>query len=243
MKTLAILLLSCSACFGQLGNVGFLASLKSVSACSTADSLLPHDTLLEGFQNGGFETANWTSPAGSPDPDFDTSALTSNKPVGNCNKGGDCSYTGSARYFQHDLGSNIDLDTAAVDVYFYVWVASATSQTSRTGSWGTSATPGSSFCGVLRLTSNGSGTTSFLMEGAVNSAAISITEGQWSLVKIHFDTTAASSYLQINGGTQEAFTRSAGNIDFRYSHIGGTHGITGGENATFVVDQYAINTP
>lgn len=31
MKTLAMLFLSCSACFGQLGNVGFLASLKPIS--------------------------------------------------------------------------------------------------------------------------------------------------------------------------------------------------------------------
>lgn len=244
MRTLFFLLITAFCATAQMGlrNPSVLANLKPNSAaCSVSDSANPHDTLAESFIGTGYQNS-WTEPAGSPDEDYDISALTSGKPAGTCNEGLDCSYTGAARYSQWDNGSNIDIDTINLDVYLTIWVASTTSQTSRTGSWGTSATPGTSFCGVLRLTSDGAGNVTLLMEGTVNSAAISITESAWHTVKIHFDTTAANSYIQVDGGAQQTFTRPA-TVDFRYSHIGGTHGISVGENATFVVGKYEIDTP
>ena len=214
------------------------------AACETTDTALPHDTLLEGWPTG-FDNpgATWiTNTTGGTVEIADTTLLTTNKPDGACNEGLKVVWNAAVTYLEYDYGSSIDIDTVNLDIYFSIYVdAIDTGDIIRCFSCGTSTTPGASAPVQLQITES-AGTIAFVADGAVDSASVSgLALDRWHNIMLHLDTTAESSYMTVNGGAHQAFTRAA--ADVRYCFFGATASVGAGESGTFYYDVFSLNTP
>lgn len=181
------------------------------------------DLLSEGFigtDNSGYELTGWTATTGTAtiDPNY---ALPGTPPSGSCSEGLRITASGgqTPTYATHGITST-GLGAIAMDVDFDLYVASYSSTTTyrsvdiitvndRAGL--------DQFAFRARVLHNG--TSLVLSVQGANSQETPITTGTWYHVRIHLDTTAANSYVQINGGTQATFTRDYINTVDRV-HIG-----------------------
>lgn len=229
-----------------LADLAFLLDPSSSAACATSDTSLAHDEFLEGWGTPGPENT-WTTNSSvniTYDEDADTAARTENKPTGACdtallvtvNAGSTAS--GSVYW---NRGSAIAAATT-VDHIFYLYFTSVPDVTEQFAmvAAGNSSSQGSGRQWWLYVT-NAAGALSFQARGSTYSAVVAGSSNQWMKVRIHADATAASSFLQIDDGATNTFTRA--NVDFQYLHIGAIAEVTSGDNATYYADLIAINTP
>lgn len=214
--------------------------------CATSDTTLPHDTLLEGFGTPGYENA-WTEVGTTANIDdaADSSALTDGKPDGACDTAFylDVPTDGTETFSRYNHGSTIDLSGTELDFYMYLWVATRPDagesfQIVKVSQYTGGSAIGSIFLsysnesgGQLRLQGYGSGL----------SDVVVISEDTWVKVKMHLDTTAADSYIQVDDGDNKTFTR--GNESPQYFFIGAVSSLEANDNAQLYFDLICVNTP
>lgn len=182
--------------------------VASGGACATSDTTLPHSLFLEGFETPGYENS-WAE-TGTVDDQADTSALTSNKPVGACDVGFSVSVSGSAKYATHDLGSH---QAQPVDLYCYIYPTGITDGDlySIIG-FNANAPAGETHVNFRRAGS----TYEVRVVADTVTAFQAINVDSWNLIQLHVE--GASSYLKVNGGSEIAFTATA--FTTRYISIG-----------------------
>ena len=218
------------------------------SACASTDTALPYDHFLEGFQTTttGINDGNaWTVAAvvgtGTVDPYYDTTALTTNKPAGACDRAWRLVLPtdGVETYQAWDRGSAFDITTTALTVVFYLYIETAPDSGEgypifRYGSSSTSV-------GSRVDLTNSSGTLQLTAVGQTTSAAITVTAGQWEKVTMFISTdgATAASTLAVNDGTPQTFQRGA--ADPRYLTLGAGSGLVSNESGTFLIDLIAID--
>lgn len=218
------------------------------AACSTNDTTLPHDEMLYGWGTGDSPTP-WTGPTLISDVDavtfdtaYDTSALTTGKPVGACNTGLRSTLTGTGGghdSYRFDRSSIIAVGTN-VDIrcYFYIQTLLIGSRiTILVGGNITNPDGGRSFAVELQTDTvsqvRGDSTTS--------SAWINLTSNSWNLVHVHIDATNTASTIAVNGGSAQGFTSNA-TAGIQYMYVGS--GFTAaGKTCVWVTDLLAVNTP
>lgn len=219
--------------------------------CESADTLLPHDELLEGFQPDNFENV-WTFVPGvdhfTATVGYDTGLLTDGKPTGACDSGlrFDIPVEGdglnAVEYYYWDRGSGIP-DTGEADLYFYIYPVEAPLAPGQNFAFmtlGAANDPsGNVVCNVV-LVNNG-GSFAIRVEGLADTPNVDIPVGQWYKIQIHLDPVAANSFLSVEDGAPQAFTRT--NKDLRFIMAGVTAGKTTGESAKLVLDLVTLNTP
>jgi hypothetical protein len=217
------------------------------TACVTTNTALVYDHFLEGFQTTttGINDGNvWTVGAaigdGTVDPYYDTSALTTNKPAGACDRAWRVVLptNGTETYQVWDRGSSYTMGSAVMKIHFHLYVETAPDAGEdyvvfRYGSSTSSTGYGFSM-------SNVAGTLQVLAFGQTNTAAIPINTGEWIKVLMYLDTSSAgaTSYLQINDGTPEYYQRNTQSP--RYLTLGPAAGLVSGESGTFLIDLIAI---
>jgi len=226
--------------------------LLNSATCSTADTLIPHDTLLEGFGilTTGYENTWNNGGVGTSvtfDPYADTTSLTSGKAAGQCNSAMLLTVNApdgneQSKYFDH---GTIDVDTQVVDYSFrlYVTVIPDGAEIVYLFAANNNVSPNNAGDAAVRIgiTTNGANVM-IRARGTTDSALIPANINTWNLVEVHLDTTAANSTLTVNGGTPETFTRTTA-IDPRYSHIGSYGAQAAGASITAYIDSITANTP
>lgn len=182
------------------------------------------DVFNDGFLGVGYETSGWTETVGTGGTVNEDATLSGSPPAGACTEGLLTSVTtsGSATYTTKDLGqalargSNID-----VKAYFRVNSVTLPAQydafTVLNFDNDTIASDtGSAF---IRLHNETGSDLRIFAAGATNSTKVAINTGTWYMLTLRLAATAASSYLQIDAGTQYTFTR-ADTADCRYLRLG-----------------------
>lgn len=211
----------------------------------TTDTSIPHDELLEGFQNPttGYEnTWSETKPGNSTiTVPADSSALTSNKPSGANNR---ClkfviDNDGVETFVTWDRGSQILYNTNSLDVVFYFYGQHNDANQSFTIAQVRNSTTTSLFS--LNFTRDAGTGYTLQCVGASSSNTVAISPNTWVKVKIHLDTTAANCYMQIDDGTQETWTR--GNNSYQKLLLGAITGHGTNEDAVLYFDLVCWNTP
>ena len=221
-----------AAWVGQLG-----------AGCATTDTTLPHDTLLEGFGTPGYEQA-WTEVGTTANINdaADSSALAENKPDGACDTAWylNVPTDGTETYAYWNYGSAIDTATVNIDTYFYLWIATGPDAGEDFAI--AQIYEGVSTYQVLKLVlENSGGTLRIYVSSSANSATVNLTTGVWQKIMIHLDTTAASSYLQVDDGAKKTFTRY--NYDVQCVRIGAPNGLDANDNGSLYFDLVCVNTP
>ena len=228
-------------------------SVAVAAGCTTADTALAHDELLEGWTGAGQENT-WTSGGGEAgvtiDLDGDSSALTTGKPAGACDEAAKftvVSASGTETYRYWDRGSaiatNADLN---VRLYVYVEAGPDTGETFQFFYGGAFTAPGSgggrarlnfvNVSGQLKLSASGTVTTS------TSGTNGNIASNTWNKVEILLaGTDPTASTLVINDGTPLAFTSSLQLA--RYFAVGPGSSLETGDSATFWLDVIAVETP
>jgi len=230
-----------------------LLGVRNVAgACATSDTTIPHDTLLEGFQvvTTGYENtwaAGGTGTSVTFDPYADTSAITSGKAAGQCDRAMKLTIVAAdvleqSVYYDH---GTIDADTVAVNYScrIYVTVIPDGTEVVYPVAANNNVSPNNSGDAAFRIgiTTNGANVM-IRARGTTDSAIIPVNINTWNLIEVHLDPTAASSTITVNGGTPESFTRTTA-IDPRYVHIG-SYGVQAlGTSATLYIDSITANTP
>lgn len=216
----AVLLLLCAA----TAQAGVFVGFGQNVVCSTPDD---GSLLNEGFLGIGYENTGWTEQVGANGTIDEDHTLTGTPPSGSCTEGLLTAIAVGATAATHivrDMGTGI---TYPVDLYFEMRVNSQSFSSwgsvrivgfqSSSGSWDSGALD-------LRAGDNGSGSFGINVNG---SAVNALTTGAWHTIKIHLDSTPASSYMQIDGGSNIAFTRATDTP--RYLFIGAPHLVSNDE--------------
>lgn len=226
-----------------------IATPTSVSiGCSSSDTTVPHDTFLEGFQTAttGYEntwsefgtTANIT-PAG------DSSALTSGKPTGACNQAIKfvMPSDGTETYIRWNRGSLLDIDSVGLDLVFYIYVEDLIATDLQQYNMVVLSSGDTIGTYATYLALGRSGANTYLnANGADASANIIFTRNAWHQVNLHLHSIAGGSYINVDGGSNQPFTRVVG-VDFQYLWFGSVSGLAASENNTIWFDLICLNTP
>lgn len=217
--------------------------------CATANTVLLHDEMLYGWEAIDNSTP-WTGPLNITDVDaatfdtaFNTSALSTGKPVGACDTALRCTFTGVSGYdtYRFDRGSIIAVGTN-VDIKFYVYVQAPISGVSRSSILvaGTSAAPTGGLAFAVELRDNG-GVNEIRADNVTSSAWIALTANSWNLIHVHIDATNTLSTVAVNGGAAQGFTSSATQgIQYVYAGACFAGATAAGQ---WVTDLVAVNTP
>lgn len=232
-----------------------MARQAQSSACATADTTLPHDTLLEGFQVSApsyYET-NWsiggTGGGLTLNADADTTSLTTGKPAGACDQAlqmtiAQTDTQESSIYW--DYGSAIDVDTVSVDLFCYIYVSVIPDGAEDVTflSFKTSTSPDASSGSSARIIIKADGSNfALLANGTTSSSDVTgLAVNTWHKLQLHIDATAASSSLTVNDGTPVTFTRRA-TTDPRYLHFGSLDAAISGDSVTMFVDLVTLDFP
>jgi len=205
-------------------------------ACSTpADG----DVLNEGFLGTGYELT-WAETVGANGVLDEDHTLTGSPPAGSCTEGLLSQITatsGGVTYAQWDNGSEI---AASVDIYAELMISS-TLPTNGDDITVIACLNGSSLsCDQLRFYLS-AGAYYVYVDGTVDSAAVAFSAGAWHTVKVHHDLTRASSYLQVDGGAQTAYTGYDRNP--RYIRTGIPDRLEADETADIQWGRVWLNTP
>lgn len=238
MKKIMLLLLLFPLCgWGTFG--GMQGTQINTSECSTPAI---GTTLNEGFVGTGYENS-WTESGSTVDEDF---TLSGSPPANSCAEGLNVNTSASDAYTYWDNGSAM---TRAVDMDFIVeiYVNSVTLDTDTyvtVLSWDDDTSFDDPGVGGLRIR-NVSGTYKFVGRGYTTTLSFDISTGTWLTVTMHLDATAASSYFQCAGcsdETQKAFTRKD-TVDGRYFGLGAPGSIDAGESLDIEYGRVYINVP
>jgi hypothetical protein len=241
--SLLIVLLSCSASLGAM-KAPRGGGVAAVAGCSTPAN---GDMLSEGFIGTGYENS-WTKTEGTAeiDPDW---TLSGTPPTAACTEGFqvDAADGNTRESAESPTFTTIDPTTTNSDIYFYLYVDSYTLPYDGKGlvilvpntgaNLGT--TPG--WIGIFR----DAGALRLRVRGTAN-VDIPISIDTWYYVRVHYDTTAASSYINLDGGTNTNFTRN----DWTYNrvHLGAVDldnngDMTNSSVIDFEVGGIWVNTP
>jgi hypothetical protein len=228
--------------------IGFTNSLAGGgAACSTSDTPLAHDQLLEGWQNSGAENT-WNSWVGTDtvsfDANFDTSSLTTGKDTGACDRGVQVTVTTAAGdeslYWNRGSAVTIASNPTRFTFDIYVTTAPDASENFTIVSINTTATGSGSVNTWINLRNNG-GTLEVQAEGASSSAWAALTANSWNTIVVDLAATAANSTIAVNGGTANTYTYLG--TTWQYFHYGAVQNHALNENAVYVLDLLAIDFP
>ena len=140
-----------------------------------------------------------------------------------------------------DNGSAIARATYNVDVEFSIYINSATvTDGSSIRLVGIGPRTGVSSGTMFLRIANTSGQLSFDAYGSNDSLNTNVSVNTKYTVKLHSDTTLTESYIQIDGGTQRTFSRSAN--DMRYVFIGSIFGEGADEAVSFEIGHITVTT-
>jgi hypothetical protein len=147
---------------------------------------------------------------------------------------------GTETYTRYDHGSSIDVDTADLNVYFYLYIAEAPDVNGEVYNmfYVRNTAAGSACCYVALR--NSSGNIQLLAGGAALSNAITVNTGEWLCVTLHIDTTVGECTIDVDG-TTKAFTRAAN--DVRYLLVGPSEGLDANENGLLYFDLICMDVP
>lgn len=200
-------------------NPYILGGGASAAACTTPTT---GDTMNSGWEDGTYnDPTTYGSGWGTYGDPTAGATLTAGSPTGSCSKGLKISKTGdgSGQMASWDNGSTISR-SGDMDIVFSLYITSNISlpdsdsrvilMWSAIDDWSTGA-------GLVTIGIYKSGTTYSLRVNV--DTFVTITTQEWHTVTIHLDGTAASSFVKIDAGSENAFTRGDAN-DGRYLHIG-----------------------
>jgi hypothetical protein len=212
------------------------------AACST-----PSGTILsESFGDGGGTTdATWTT---NGDSYTYQHSLQAGSPSGSCTYGllhDTANESGERIYW--DNGSAIDYSTTNLDIEFSIYFNSFTMDASSNiwlVSWATANGGVVNYTGFVDIFYNG---TNYYLQANGTAGNVQIATGTWYYIKMHIDTTAASSYLQVTGGgsttcdvaSECTFTRT--DNSGRYLVIGSIYGEAATEAVSYEIGYITIN--
>jgi hypothetical protein len=210
------------------------AGLCDGTTCVTP---LTGDVFNEGFIAKGYEN-NWLESIGTATLD-ENHSLGATPPAGSCTEGLYINFeaNNTASATTHDLGAEI-VSTNNIDINIDIRLISSNfpfDYRAYTVFQLSDYSAPTSNSNVVRLElGRESGTIKMRTKGASNSNFAALTTGTWHTIRIHLDQTATNSYLQIDGGTQNKFTRgpNAG----RYIHLG----INGSPSLTDSAVEYEV---
>lgn len=202
------------------------------------------DEINEGFLGTGFEESGW-SETEAANSTVDTDYTLTGTPLdGSCSEGlyVDKYITDSQSYAQWDNGSNF---TYPVDVYAELKVVSWTLP----GSYdligiiavGPNTDPDSSETAKLTVHKKNDSNIYFRLLGDSDSSYVQFTTDTWYTIMIHLDSTAASSYFTVDGGSQNSFTRETYSV--RYISLGATNSTNTDETVEIEVGRVWVDTP
>lgn len=248
-----LILLLAGECFA--GGQIIIGKKKSAAASCTNPT---GDELAEGFEGGsnacwGSGTAaciaTWTSSIGSGMTLERTAS-----PAG-ASEGTGCGYSihfnlpnspSVATWARWDRGSTINLATTNTDITLYIYIDDWTIPAYGDviiASFGQHASDLSITPAYIYLYNDESANIGIRALGDSASTVQYLTKDAWHTIKLHFDTTAANSYLQVDGGaTTYTFTRSASYTTARYMFYGGWS-VGSGIALNMYVGYITINTP
>lgn len=225
----------------------------STNTCSTTSTTNIYDSLIEGFEAEDGYDQTWTEVGATTNlvAGADTSALTTAKPPGNCDKAFKSvvlPMEGIETYSRTDVGL-IDLDTINVSIAFNFYISSGPDTHGETYSiFGTSQTTSPFANGPNVRISNSGGNLLLDCIGASTSASITVLAGQWYTILITLDTAQAAggcTFSIFSGGSQvsttKTFQRLASN-DLRYVFLGVPFSLSSGEDGTFYMDCVTVKT-
>jgi len=218
------------------------------TSCATTDTSLAYGHFLEGFQAAtvGYNDGNaWTVDSvvgtGTVSAYYDTSALTTNKPAGACDRAWRVVLPtdGTETYQVWDRGSSYTMGAAVLRIIFhlYIEVAPDSGENYPVFRYGSTATGTGYFVSL----DNVSGTLQLTAGGQTTSSAITVSSGEWIKVMLYLDTSSAgdTSYLQVNDGTPAYYRRNTQNP--RYVSLGASAGLVNNESGTFLIDLICID--
>lgn len=196
---------------------GVVLIQRDGATCSTPTD---GDTLNEGFLGTGYENT-WSETVGANGAIDEDHTLTGTPPTGSCSEGiqfTNTSGSGEPTLITYNNGSATSYSTTT-DIYVEFRVNSV------------SLNNYDSVMFVAATTYDGTGTRLaalyFVQEGAnfvlrasasTSSSNEVISTGTWYTARLHIDATAASSYLQVDSGSQRSFTRA--DNDWQYIKLG-----------------------
>jgi hypothetical protein len=228
--------------------IAFTNSLAGGAAeCSTSDTPLDHDQLLEGWQNTGAENT-WNSWVGTEtvtfDANFDTSALTTGKDTGQCDRGVQVTVGTAAGdeslYWNRGSAVTIASNPTRFTFNIYVTTAPDAGENFTIAAINTTTTGSGSVNTWINLRNNG-GTLEVQAEGNSSSAWNALTANSWNTIVIDLAATAANSTITVNGGTPATYTYLG--TTWQYFHYGAVQNHALNENAVFVLDLLAVDFP
>jgi hypothetical protein len=194
--------------------------------------------MTEGFEDTGYENT-WTERgAAGGDEDY---SLPGTPPTGGCSQGLYFNVNEAADWSVYDHGSALDTGSTIVTVEFYVRLVTTvgTGDSFYIYSFGTSSTSYTTGS-IARITiqENG-GDIEVQAWGSVASSnwiTLPNPTTTYNKITLVMHTTAASSYIAVNDGTQETFTRGT-NSATQYHHLGAVSAGTG-DTAQMVFDLF-----
>jgi len=211
------------------------------SSCSTPSY---GDELNEGFLGTGYENT-WAESGSSATIDEDTS-LSGSPPTACCNEGLAITLSGTGTSNTYwDRGSTISYSTST-DIVFWIYFTtlnfSDDYEATNLVEWNSATThyDVSNCTGWVDVMKTNTGTYVMRGRGSTSSSNISITTETWYKVKLHLDSVASDSYLQIDDGTQYFFTRK--DVDGRYLSIG-TNALETGDELAYQIGYIYVDTP
>lgn len=250
MKTKLLIFIGALIGFSAFSQGAFLFWRKKDSGtvpCSTSLLTDGSDTLLEGWEGDGTEQT-WTEAGTAGRLTFggDSSALTSGKVTGLCDKAlrfDNSAGSGAENWARWDNGGDIDCNSVTVNVTFYIYIVTPMDDAENFNIFSANPTTtiSTTDVGGIRL-SRTTGVSTISARGAASSTEQSLVDGQWNKVELHFDTTAASSTITVNGGTPATFTRGATGI-MRYFNVGALSTLDAADVCEFWIDGVQVNTP
>lgn len=210
-KILLFILIACLFLLTGIGPVIFNSHNRlSESACSTPSQ---GANFTEGFEGVGYENS-WTEPTGTVNEDYTGLAY-------NCSESAYVDSADSADYAMHDHGSSLDIDTTSMDYVFYFRIITIPGDGDALAwaSAGSTTNPTDTTKTFSLNINNSSGTVTVRADGQSSSSSTeTVVANTWYKMTVHLDTTPASSYMQIDSGSQRTFTRFSN--DPRYFFLG-----------------------
>lgn len=169
--------------------------------------------------------------------------LTGSPPTGSCSKGllSDTSGESGERVYW-DNGSAIDYSTTNVTIEFSLYINSATIDSNQNIvllSWSGTNTGSPGTPAFISLRNNGGVSWQIYAYGGSISTLLTVTLETWYIVTLHLNTTAASSYIKLDSGAENNFTRA--DVSGRYLVIGSLQNESATEAVSFEIGYVTIN--
>lgn len=253
MNALFALLFALQVSLSNPAFVDEVAWSPSSGGCSTSDTTMLNDELIEGWSGDGTEnTWSTVGSGGKITVNADTTALTTGKVAGQCNSGfklDNSGGSGTEEFYRYDFGTAFDVDSQAVDVRLMIYVTEhldTNLEAFTVFSFNPTDTASATLGASLTLITDGS-VMQVNARGSTQSNKIALTTGSWNEIHIHYgtstDSTGDRSYLSVNGGAADYFIRSTGGEDLRCLNVGAVLGLESADACVVYIDSVCVHTP